>query len=261
MNKRKGIIWIIIIIVAVLVIYSIPRITFCCIYHNIVSKPLALETLSIKPRKIVLPEPNQSCVFSLGFADIPLCHNSINSISYRPEYGLICRTDSNCLTYFFLLPDSPLEVNTITKYSICDIKDYYDLQVKAANAMPVKYSEIVFSDPCVMVPYIVPFALFKVNNHLNQKGIGLFESEDIKGLIRFGTKNNPCSIQAEIFSKDGNITQCITILSDSPAKSSEALLALLSSYRFTISQVKDSNFLDELIINQLSGNSKFEMEK
>jgi len=251
MNKKKRIIWAVVVVVVLLLmlrIYLAPRIMACYLYHKMISRSLALETLSIKPQQVKLPEPNNSCVFSLGFAEMPLCPNSISSIRYNKGTGLICRNDSNSITYFFLLPENPAEIT-------------YDLQVKTANAMPINYSEIFFSKPSSIYCRIRSAYIFKVSNTFNQNGIGLFETENIKGIIHFGAKNYPYTLMADIFSKDGNISQSIMILSKSPEKGKEAMFSLLSSYWFTISQVKDSNFLDELIINQLSSNSKFEISE
>jgi hypothetical protein len=249
MSKKKRIIWVVIIAVLVLisVIYLVPHITVCYLYHSIISKPLALETLSIKPQQLELPEPNNSCVFLLGFAETPLCPNSISSIRYDKGTGLICKTDSNSIKYYFLPPENPAEIT-------------YDLLVKTANTMPIKYSEIFFSKPRSIYYRIGSAYIFKVSDVFNQRGIGLFETERIKGIIRFGTKNNPYNIKADIFSKDGNVTQSVVVGSESPEKSKAAMYNLLSSYQFTISEANDSNVLDKLIMDQLSGNSKFEID-
>jgi hypothetical protein len=211
-----------------------------------ISRPLALETLSIKPQRVVLPQPNNSCVFSLGFAEAPLCPNSISLIRYNKGLGVSCRNDSNSITYLFSLPGNPDEIT-------------YDLQVKMANAMPINYSEIFFSKLSNVCCRIRSAYIFKVSDVFNQNGIGIFETERIKGLIRFGRKKYPGEIEAEIFSKDGKIRQNVLVISESPQKSKEAMFSLLSSYWITIPQadVNDSNYLDELIMGQFSGNSKF----
>lgn len=249
MSKRGKIIltFVVVIMVLLLIICSIPGIVACSLYHKIISKPQALEILSVEPQNIKLPEPNLDCNFSLGFAEMSLCPNSINTISYRPQIGVICRTDSNCLTYSFLPPDNPAEVT-------------YEVLVKAANVMPLKYSEIFFSKPYSIYYRIMTAYIFKVSQSFNQKGIGLFETKNIKGLIHFGSQKNPYNIMADVFSKDGNISQLISVCSGSPEKSKEAMFSLLSSYRLTISQANDSNYLDELVMSQLSGNSKFEID-
>jgi hypothetical protein len=247
MSKKKRIIWAVVVAVLllVLVIYLTPRITACCLYYSLISKPLDLETLSIKPQQVKLSEPNNFCVFSLGFAEIPLCPNSISTIRYHKGLGVICRNDLNNITYSFLPPENPAKIT-------------YDLQVKMANTMPMKYSEIFFSKSCSI--YRIGSAyIMKVSNPFNQRGIGFFETEDIKGLIHFGSQKNPYNIAADIFSKYGNINQFVVICSESPEKSKEAMFKLLSSYRFTISEANDSNVLDKLIMSQLSGNSKLEI--
>jgi hypothetical protein len=249
MSKKKRIIWVVVVaVLLVLVIYLTPRIMVCNSYHKMISRPLALETLSIKPQQVILPQPNNSCVFSLGFAEMPLCPNSIRTIRYNKGLGVSCRDDSNSITYLFALPRNPSEIT-------------YDLQLKMANTRPINYSEIFFSNIDEVVCRIRSAYIFKVSNVLNQNGIGIFETERIKGLIRFGRKKYPDEIEAEIFSKDGKVTQDILVISESPQKSKEAMFSLLSSYWITIPQadVNDSNYLDKLIMGQLSGNSKLEI--
>ena len=251
MSKKKRIIWAILVVVVLLLMLRIlaPRIMACYLYHKMISRPLALETLSIKPQQVILPEPNNYCMFSLGFAEMPLCPDSISSIRYMKDTrGVVCRNESNRITYFFLPPENPDEIT-------------YDLRVKTANAMPINYSEIFFSKLSNVYCRIRSAYIFKVSDTFNENGIGIFETEKIKGLIRFGSKKYPYQIKAEIFSKDGNISQSIVIMSESPQKSKDAMFSLLSSYWITIpdADVKDSNYLDELIMGQFSGNSKFEI--
>jgi hypothetical protein len=264
MSKQKKIIIAVIIAVILLtavVIYSLPRVMACYLYYSLTSKPLALETLSIKPQKIELPQPTRRCVFSLGYAESPLCPDSIYALKCTKGTGLTCKADLNSITYFFLLPNRSPEVDVIAKYSIYGIKDYYSLQLKIAEATPKSYSEIFFSKPSDSVLYVMLLALFKAEDIFNQNGLGIFESDNIKGFIRFGAKENPCAIQAEVFSKDGKITQCIEVVSESPEKSKNSLLSLLSSYRFILSDIPDVNILDNIIISQLSNNDKFEIEE
>jgi hypothetical protein len=249
-SKKKMIIWAVVIAVSslILVFYAAPRITNCWLYHELISsEPQNLEILSVKPQKIELPPPNRSCVFPLGYAQTPLCPDYMSSILYIQGVRIVCRCDSSRITYSFFLPENPAEAT-------------YEMLVEAANVMPINYFEMFFSKPRSIYYRIMSAYILKVSQPCNRRGIGLFETENIKGLISFGLKDNPCVLHAEIFSKDGNVSQEITVFSESPQKSKEALLSLLSSYRFTITQTPEINYLDELIINELGDNSKFKID-
>jgi hypothetical protein len=261
MSKKKRIIWAVVSVVFLLIlgIYLIPRIMICNSYHKMISRPLALETLSIKPQIINLPEHKESCLFSLGFAEMSLCPDSINAVRYHKRLGLICKTDSNSFTYNFLFPQDSVDVNDWAQKRIFGIKDFYDLELSTVNAQPWTYSRIFLSKPCKSMPYILLLAKFKISDSFNERGIGLFETDNIKGFIGFGTKKNPCGIKADIFSKDGKIEQTVVVQSDSAEKSKEALFSLLSSYRFMISSPEDVNVLDEMVMAEFSDNNKFKI--
>ena len=259
-QSKSTLIFAAVLIILVLVIYAYPRFSACQIYHKVISsRPLALKTLSIEPKIVEFPEANQPCLFSIGYADTQLCPESVNSIRYIHNLGLIFRADSNNVIYF-LMPGLPNEVNS-TEQKVFGVNDYYDWNVKAAEAKPKKYSEIFFQNTRKVNLYTMLFVFNKINNSFNQRGIEFFETENIKGFLRLGSlerANN--NIMAEFFSKDGKITQNVHVTSESQEKSKEAMLSLLSSYRFTIDQADDPNVIEDLILKQFSDNSKFVIE-
>jgi|GEM_PF-2791136 len=233
--------------IGLLCAYICPRFGLCCLYYSMISKPLALETLSVKPEKIEIPESNYANLFSLGSAETNIKTASIQYIKYYKKNGLTISADSNEITYLFLMPQRPDDLT-------------YDVEVQAANVLPMKYSTIFFTNYRTVCKRIMTAKILKISQPYNQRGIGLFETKQIKGLIRFGTQKNPGSIIADIYSKNDKINQIIGVRSGSAQKSKNAMIEILSSYRYRIEDANDTNTTNELIMKQFSNNSKFIIE-
>jgi hypothetical protein len=249
MNKIKIKNWHIalLLILTVLFVYSIPRFAVCSLYHSIISKPDAFEMLSIKPEIIQIPESNQPNLFSIGFAETSLDCDRVNSIRYIKKTGLIVKTDSNDVSYYFLIPSSPDDIT-------------YDVLQKASSELPMSYFDVFFTNPDEMQKRILSTKIIKMSHVYNQNGIGFFETKHIKGIIRFGQKKIPSKILAEIYSKDDDICQTIGVNSESAEKSRDILAKLLSSYRFKINNVKDANIINDLIVKQFADTKTFEID-
>jgi hypothetical protein len=123
--------------------------------------------------------------------------------------------------------------------------------------MPKGYTEIFFMPRREFLEYLI-LAGAKSQNVMNQNGIGVFETQYIKGIVRFGQVKKPGVFAIEVFSKEGNICQDIRIISKDPAKSKDALLSLLGSYRFLIVEAPDEDALHELIMTELEKHDKFQ---
>lgn len=244
MNKKKIRFWHIAILLAAI---ASPNLYVCFLYHRIISKPSAFEILNIEPQKIHLPDSNESGLFSIGYAEMLIDPSHFQSINFYKNTGLICKIDSNEIDYLFLMPEKP---DPIT----------YEISLQAANELPFKYSTIFFSRPGKMFKRIKTAEILKISDNFNARGIGLFETPDVKGIIHFGTKKNPGSIIAELFSIDGNIRQLVNVKSCSSEKSKKALFDILSSYRFIIKDANDENLIENLIVKQFAGNKKFKIE-
>ena len=91
----------------------------------------------------------------------------------------------------------------------------------------------------------------------NQNGIGIFENNNIKGVVGFGAVHEPYRMVADVYSKDTAIAQTIMVRSDSPEKTEEILLSILSSYTYLIEQPLDDDALNEIIVDSLGSHPLF----
>lgn len=270
MTKRKKGIFITAGIVAFLVValwYIFPRLSRCYSYHKyFVSEPLAFATLSHKPSIIELPEPQSSNSFSLGPAQVCIDAELIRSIRYIEETESIV---VECKNWSFVFLDlfnvfeafDDISPHLRVEYKIAGkLIDTYDSEVRAAHSMPRKYSEIFLMRPDEFREYMA-FCFLKSMVLFNQNGIGIFETEAVKGFVRFGGLEKPGRLLADVYSKESNICQTIVVISDSPERSKEALFLLLASYRFLIPEVPEEEKLRDLIVTALKKSDKFEVSQ
>jgi hypothetical protein len=260
---------------ALVILVSIPLLGFllwhiglgifrCYAYKKVVlSSPNGLANLSGKPSTLEIPQDNNIPILSLGYALAGVPSESINAIKVIGDSSIIVATEEFKLSFVppWASTWSTTDSNSIQSSSLPSIlaKDpfSYEFGVKAANTIPKSYLKIFFMHPKEFLEYLI-LASAKAQNVMNQNGISNFETENIRGIVRFGQRKNPGVFAIEVFSKEANICQDIRIISKDPAKSKEALLSLLSSYKFLISEVPDENSLRELILKEIKKHEKFQ---
>ena len=236
----------------------------CYAYKKVVlSSRDGLANLSGKPSTLDIPQDNNIPNLSLGYALASVPSESINAITVIDDSFITVATDKFKLSFSppWASILSTTDSNSIQSSSLPSIlaKDprSYEFGTKAANTMPKTYIDIFFMHPKEFLEYLI-LAGAKAMNVMNQNGISNFEAENIRGIVRFGQRKSPGVFAIEVFSKETNICQDITIISKDPAKSKEVLLSLLSSYKFLISEVPDEDSLRELILTEIKKHEKFQ---
>jgi hypothetical protein len=267
---RKALVLLVLITLSGFLFWHVGLGIFRCYGYKkvVISSPDGLANLSGKFSKLDIPN-NSGPVLSLGFAYVGIEPNSINLISYWKDVNSInVYIDSNDCRFLINWPWattwSTTDSNSIRSSSLPSIltKDPfgYEFGVKAANTMPKTYIEIFFMHPKEFLEYLT-LAGAKAQNVMNQNGISNFETENIRGIVRFGQRKSPGVFAIEVFCKEANICQDIRVISKDPAKSKEVLLSLLSSYKFLISEVPDEDSLKELILSEITKHDKFQERK
>ncbi len=247
MAKRKKII----VIIATVVTVSgaalwklVPGLWRCHWYHKFITTiPYATSTLSKKPTIIQLPVNESADSLSFGFAQVCIIPQLINSIR--------CPEDTTCV----IIKYKKSTVAFMEPFNISE--DMFAVEVKAAQVKPKSYPEILLM-PTEEFHIYMTLAFVKSMSDYNENGIGIFKTQHIKGLVRFGKPDSPGRILADVYSRDSKILQAIFVHSDPPEKSKEILFELLASYRFLITEVPEEDVLRKLIVAELEKNDKFE---
>jgi hypothetical protein len=97
----------------------------------------------------------------------------------------------------------------------------------------------------------------KASMDLNENGIGLFETESLRGLIRLGASTEPERLLAEVYCRDQPVRQVIDVSSDSSRHSRERLFTLLATYRFTSGLPRRGQGLEDVTRHVPKGTAKF----
>lgn len=238
----------------------------CYGYNKIVlSRPDGLANLSGKSSTLEIPQDNNTPILSLGYAFANVPSESINAITVISDESIVVATEEFKLAFFPPWASTwSTDSNSIQSSSLPSTLAKgpfsYEFGVKAANTLPKTCIEIFFMHPKEFMEYLT-LAGAKAMNVMNQNGISNFETENIRGIVRFGQRKYPGVFAVEVFCKEANICQYIRVISKDPVKSKEVLLTLLSSYKFIISEVPDEDSLRELILTEITKHEKFQERK
>jgi len=261
---------VILIIVAAVVCGAVligPRLFRCYAYYRlVVCSPCGLANLSGKVSKLNIPFNSNMPVFSLGYAQFGVRPDSISTIKCTMYAGTEVVMVCDEYKILFVTPSSSnwpsTDSNSVPSPFIPSIFSEdpfgYNFGVRAASATSKGYAEIFFLHPRKFAEYLT-LAAAKSQNVMNQNGIGVFQTEYVHGLVRFGQIKNPGCYAVQVFAEDSNICQDIYVISNEPEKSKQVLLSLLASYKFLIDEVPDEGRLHELIRTQLEKHDKFQV--
>jgi hypothetical protein len=268
----------------------LPGLRRCYSYHRLISNRDILEILSVPATDIELPANEQQASFTLGYSTFALESEQVDSIKC---YGVGVTIESEGLWFGFLRPVShgydelrvdvdyqavefdvwskdlnisvrkpyPWEWSQVhpvaRKVARQMMQDRFDWSVRVARTMPMRYSEVFGAEPDEFKEYLI-LSMAKAVGFIRARRVGIFEGEHIGGLVRFGVGGRDGEINAEIYSKNSSVWQNIRVRSDSAKKSKEALMSLLSSYRFVVAEVPEEEDLEELVLSAIGGHPKFE---
>jgi hypothetical protein len=277
MNKSTRIVLVISIIIFIfvcLIVTNYSRIRQCFSYHKVFASDTSriankegkicevstLNTISHKPQRIELSSRASNTNLSLGYAGLALELKEIIKIRLS---GLTLIFECKGYSIGFLPPKKPRAFSDVEYVTYFDREllpgDAFDAQVKIANILPKTYLQIFFMPKHEFNEYMT-FCFLKTANMYNQNGIGIFENDNIKGVIGFGAAHMPYQMVADVYSKNTSVAQEIMVMSDSAEKTKTILFSILSSYKYLIQQPLDDTALKEAIVGALSSHPLFHLE-
>jgi hypothetical protein len=217
-----------------------------------------LNTLSLIPLEIKLDHLSSEAVFSLGYAVVCIDQNEIQEIKVRnasidvkgDKYSILFRPPFEAVKTTDLALEHSYDKRAVLKI-LPD--DPFDAEVKIAQTLPKTFFQICFMSSEEFGGYMTRCFL-KTVDRFNQKGIGIFETDNIKGLLGFGDASRPQQMLAMVFSKNSAVSQGIIVTSDSPERTKDIMFSLLSSYTYLIEEPPDEPTLNKLISDALDPN-------
>jgi hypothetical protein len=272
MKKKTKIFLIAILAVAVaglLGVYIASGLFQCYTYYEIIaSSSRGLANLSGPSGTFNFPIDNNTPAFSLGYAQVGIDPLSINAINYVGDTGADVVID--CSEYSLMLfspwaSTAPsIQRGWVRSAGLAGIMTEnpsgYDFSVQAAKTLPKRYSRIFFMGPKRFAKYIA-LAAVKSQNVMNKNGTAVFETDHVRGIVRFGQAPLPRCFELQIFAKNTNIGHTAFVFADSPQEIKESLPALLASYRFLVTQPPEKDALRRLITAEIEKHDKFSLPR
>jgi hypothetical protein len=91
----------------------------------------------------------------------------------------------------------------------------------------------------------------------NQNGIGLFETEHTRGIIRFGARARPGHVNIEVWSREGQLHQGILVHESSAEAASRIVHCVLEHLRYSVDRVPPADTLRAAIRDSLESHPLF----
>jgi hypothetical protein len=298
MLRQKRLVLVAIAVLAVLVSLCVvtPRAWRCLGYSNFVAK--YGPVLAVEPTHLVLEQPPCEHVVDLGYASFRIPAHWEYSIE---NSGSMVGVEFDDKSLGFLLPYNQQDYESLKRDSIkgsrkqLELSEDLGVPVTGLGQSPESWEDLESHDQAVGLiremtsdsfawhlkvastprhslgtvfcmskddfdRYLL-LAAAKVNNRFNENGIAVFQTEFTQGLLRCGPSQEPREMMAEVWSKDGNISQAILIRSSSPLECPGAMGTILASYKFKITTVPPDNELEDLVLSALRTNTNFAVQE
>jgi hypothetical protein len=272
MNRKTKIVLIAVLAVllmGVLLGYIASGLFQCYTYYEIVaSSPRGLANLGGPNGTFHVPIDNNAPTFSLGYTQIGIDPLSINAINYVGGTGADVVIDCNEYSLMLFSPwaSTPPSIHRgwVRSAGLARLMGEdpsgYLLAVRAADTVPRSYARIFFMGRKRFAKYIA-LAAVKSQNVMNRNGTALFETEHVRGIIRFGQSPTPRCFELQTFSKNSEIGQTAFVFAESPQKIKQALPSLLSPYRFLVTHPPEKDTLRRLITAEIEKHDKFSLPR
>ncbi len=272
-KKRKRIVIILLglAVISNVIWFGFHGIRRCYYYHQLFgSQPKKIAQLSAEVIEIQLPKARISTGISLGYAKTSIEPTATQLIKFIEHLDCVV-LESNSVSTIFEQPwdtsksSDPLPSDPRIPPPLIEFRwrplpsnELFRHNLDAARIKPKGYIELFIMSNRRFSNYM-ELAITKTMMPYTQQGIGVFETEHVKGLICLGHHETPGILYADVYAKQSNVMQSITVKSDSAETSKHTLFSLLTSYEFVISEIPETDKLRQLIKSNLEKYETFEI--
>ncbi len=234
-----------VVVLGVLTVILGPRFLRCNLYSKIISNPDARRNLAAHVKPIQVDYSKHTDTLEIGYGHAALPVGWIARITRQHGAILINPEDEESLVLMPPFYDSQLSAD-----------GDYSWTLAAAQTTEVAMAEVFFmsfSD----FETLFSRTLAKANNGLNENGIGVFETDNIRGIIRYGARDTPGCINVAVWSKHGEVCQGIIIRATSSERALQLAQCVLFHLQYSVDHVPPTSELKRMIDNAITKNERF----
>lgn len=131
----------------------------------------------------------------------------------------------------------------------------YRWRVFALNAQPRSFLDLLLSSGSDRALYEIK--LMASANRFARLGVALLETDATKAVIYLGEPKEPGVVYANVWSKNGKISQAIKLSSESWKTSQDAMHRILSTFRYALDEVPEEEEVKKLVAATIREHEKY----
>lgn len=229
------------VVAAVLVAVAYTVVSRCVAYNRIVRLPGASGSLASRPSDIELSYADATMPFAMGYARTALPAGWSRSISIQGSaVHLVGQADERVV----LMPPC-------FDTSLSDDGNYSEV-LATTRVERVPLSALLTMSPRDF-RLLAGRTYVKALNSYNANGIGHFETDDVRGIIRFGSGKAPGDVVVEVWSKSGRISQGMLIRTQDAAAAFRLARCVLCNLSYTVDRVPSEGELQKFLQDEVQG--------
>ncbi|TWU10282.1 hypothetical protein Pla52o_57380 [Novipirellula galeiformis] len=236
--RTCAVVGIVVLIVGTVALF--PRLQRCIAYSNMLSSEYAAWNLARHPKPIQLECSESAAPIDIGYAQAALPKQWAASVTQQQHAVIVRSKDDESLVFMPPFYDSQLSPD-----------GNYTSAVRTAESEPIALTKVFFMTSAEYAELVHRTLPKSLNKH-NQRGIRLFRSENIRGLIRLGALDDPGDMSVEVWSNNGEVSQGILIHAETGEKALQLITCTLLHLRYSIDLVPPRDVLIGMIDDALT---------
>ncbi|HCE45699.1 MAG TPA: hypothetical protein DET40_19325 [Lentisphaeria bacterium] len=148
-----------------------------------------------------------------------------------------------------------MNINSSSEKPMLSLFQDYRWKQFVLKTKPKSFIDLFFSSPSELELYAVK--MITGGNIYGQRGIGLLETSSTMSIIYLGCSDIHGKVTAETWSANGKITQAIIVSSESYELSEMVIRHVLSSYKYTLSELPSEEETKKITVVSAKLNEKY----
>lgn len=213
----------------ILALIAYPRGARCFFYKKMIAS--TSENLAAQPKSVEIACSEKTMPLSLGYAKTALPENWPTTVTVKGTAISIFAKNGAAVVFMPPVFDTTFSDDGNYSWSLAVARSKRQTLGAIFRMSSAEYDELI--------RHTFP----KANNTFNQNGIGLFETERCRGIIRYGPHAEPGHINIEVWSKRGQVSQGILIHAPDADAAFRIVECVLFNLEYSIDRVPPAGTL------------------